>query len=110
MFFFFKKFSNVHISLIIHVIYLNVLCNSQIAIKGPRCDITLYVHDYGPGYIYAKVSGPTFEDGLYNVTVVGINRLDVESDPVNTQVTVLTVPPKVKAGNRDETYPTGQTR
>lgn len=74
-----------------------LIAKYKIAIKGPRCDITSYVHDYSPGYIYAKFSGHTFEDGLYNLTVVGINRLDVESDPVNTQVTVLTVPPKVKA-------------
>ena len=79
-------------------IYLFGLCKLQIALKGPRYDFISYVHEYSPGYIYAKFSDLTLEDGLYNITVVGINRMDIESDPLVTSVTVLTVPPKIKAG------------
>ena len=40
-----------------------------------------------------------FEDGLYNITVTGIDRVNAASDPVLTSVTVLTSPPTIQQGN-----------
>ena len=65
----------------------------------PTQIITSYVYEYNPGYTYVTFSGIPFEDGLYNITVTGIDRRNVASDPVLTSVTVLTSPPTIQQGN-----------
>ena len=69
--------------------------------KGPSHAITSYVHEYSPGYTYATFLDLPFEDGLYNISVTGIDHLNTESDTVSTSVTVLTEQPKIKGGKKN---------
>ena len=76
-------------------IYLFLL---KINVIGPNQDTTSYVDQLNTGYTYATFTDFASEDGIYSISISGINWLDVETVPVSTNVTVLTVPPKIMQG------------
>ena len=62
---------------------------------GNSFDEAVLIHDETPGYIYATFDGLNLTDGQYTVFVTGINKLDVESERVTTNVTILTAKPAI---------------
>ena len=77
------------------VIYFYVL---KINVVGPNQDTTSYVDQLNTGYTYATFTDMASEDGIYSISISGINWLDVETVPVSTNVTVLTVSPIIMQG------------
>ena len=53
------------------------------------------VQDPAPGYIYATFDNLDLSDGLYTVSITGVNKLEVESDQATANVTILTAKPTI---------------
>ena len=77
------------------VIYFYLL---KINVVGPNKDTTSYVDQLNTGFTYVTFTDAASEDGIYSISISGINWFDLETVPVSTNVTVLTVSPKIMQG------------
>ena len=64
-------------------------------LKGNSFNQAVMVQDPAPGYIYVTFNGLDLSDGLYTVSITGVNKLDVESDQVMANVIILTAKPTI---------------